>query len=281
MPEPPINDGPNQAVEDQLLNQGTSAEPASVWSCVVPDTQDELAVGIYGQSDGLVGVLSPDGVLDFLSSSYTISAAGTVTFVSEPDLVILQTPDFTSGTTFTTNISLDIDGTPGIDGSFDTNCQLVSFSANVPIPTPDINTDPQPTPPGNLEARLLNRGTQASPQEGWDCEGTLLGFYGSGQGRIGLSPSFNVMEYAVNGDVVQIRANGSVGELSNILFSGPDNFSTLLFDGSNSLGIDCSRFALSLSSSSRSAFPGEIFSSQWKSMVSNKQLQISNMPKRH
>jgi len=231
-----------------------------------------LVFGLYGQSDGLVGFLAPDGRVSGLSAIYSVNASGDVLFLAQGNTgtipIILQAPNFTSGTTFTSTVTF------GTDAPFDTSCGLISISpiAQDPVPTP--------IPTGNLEAQLLNRGTQAAPQEGWSCEGTLLGFYGSGQGRIGRDPNFNVMEYTVNSDTVDIRINGLSAEMSNILFSGPDNFSTLLFDGSLTLGIECTRFGLSLASASRSASEQNSVISQWKQLPHDIRLKADRMPAR-
>lgn len=234
------NDGTNQAVEDQLLNQGNSAAPLSAWACAVPGDVDNILFGFFGQPDGFLGFLTPDGDITGSGVSYTINTSGTSSFLVPLDNQLvpftLQVPSFTSGTQFSTTITF------GTETPFQTNCELTVIT---PDGQPPIGSEP-PAPTGNLESQLLNRGTQASPSEGWRCEGTLFGFYGSGQGRIGQEPSFNPMQYSVTATTVIIEANDTVGNMSDIQFSGPDNFSTLLFDGSNTLGIECTRFDLSL-----------------------------------
>ena len=286
--QPPSGGSDGQS-EDQLLNQGTSESPINAWACSVPvdvlDDGSSFVFGFYGEGDGIFGILATDGAVTGGPTAYSFGASGDAALIVEfndgtTQTVILRAPTFTDGTSFSSSIN------DGGDAEFTTNCRLIQFADGADGGT-DTGTDTGTntgtgtgTPAadgGNLESQLLNAGTLANPAEGWTCEGFLFGFYGAGEGRIGAGSSFNIMNYVVTGaDEVEISANGTIGNLLAIQFSGADNFSTDFFDGSNTFTIDCTRFELSLSSAQADSTTTGL--SALKSIRFDRNLAVKQMP---
>ena len=274
--QPPIGGSSSQS-EDQLLNQGTSQSPVSAWACSVPDDTELdgllIVLGFYGQGDGIFGLLDPDSGMVFGDQTpYTFDASGNATFITPLDdgtslTVVLAAPVFIDGTTFTSSIG------DGVDETFPTTCALIEIGT-------DTGTGNQPELPttgsGDLEAQLLNAGTQANPLGGWTCEGFLFGFYGSGQGRFGAGDNFNTIQYTVtSADGIELSDGINTGSLSSIQFTGPDNFSTTFFNGEDTLGIECTRRELSLAQADSRTSGLSLL----KSMQFDKSLTVDQMPR--
>ena len=228
-------------MEDQLLNQGTSTAPGTAWACSDQFTPESLLFGYYGQADGLFGVISAINEVSFVSASYSIDSAGTTTFtILTADgtvLISLAAPAFVSGTQFFTILSV-----PGAQDA-PVTCDLVSINLGGQEPTP-------PVADGNLQAQLLNRGTQTVPQGAWDCGELAFGFYASGQALFGLPPQFFQVQYRVEGENVILSAPGvNDASLTNIAFSGPNDFSGVFNDGVSITEVQCTRTTLTLANS--------------------------------
>ena len=271
----------NSTSEDQLLNQGTSQAPGTAWACSIPNDSDFAVLGFYGQGDGIIGALEPSGAITGTQAPYVFDASGNATFTvqveSGPLAIVLAAPNFIDGTNFTSGLTV------GNEPRFETNCELFGLTAAGGGSEPETGPTTGGGSGGDLESRLLNSGTQANPAGGWSCEGLLLGFYGAGQGRIGQSDgngggSFNTMEYSIVGaDELEIFANGVTGTMSSFQFSGPDNFSTVVFDGSDTLGLDCTRQQFELASASAESRTTDL--SKLKSALSAKGLIAEQLPK--
>jgi len=100
-----------------------------------------------------------------------------------------------------------------------------------------------------LERQLLNSGTATAPTGIWRCVNLGLGFYGSGQGLVGIfdgnSIELSSMSYSTNGNAeVGLNFNdGTAARLAAIQFGGNDSFSAN-FIGNQTNPTNCNRLGL-------------------------------------